>query len=156
MSERTERKRAGWPEYFMKIAHEVATRATCDRKHVGCVLVMHRHIVATGYNGSPPGMPHCDDAGHDMVNGHCVRTIHAEVNAVAQAARYGVPLDGAQAFINTFPCWPCFKVLASVGIRSVFYDDEYRTDERVTACAEKLGITLIGPGLWRGLPGEPL
>lgn len=126
--------RESWDRYFMRIAHEVSSRATCDRKHVGCVLVRERRIVATGYNGSVPGAPHCDDAGHDMdEGGHCVRTVHAETNAVAQAARFGTPLDGAIAYVNTFPCWPCFKVLVLAGIRVIVYDAEYRRDERVVA-----------------------
>lgn len=117
----------------MGIANEVARRATCDRKHVGCVLVKGRRIVATGYNGSVPGAEHCDDVGHDMVDGHCVRTIHAEVNAVAQAARFGVALEEAEAFVNTFPCWPCAKVLVSVGVKAVWVADAYRVDPRVQA-----------------------
>src|SRR5512134_1119115 len=100
----------------MDIAHQVATRATCDRKHVGAVLVKNRTILSTGYNGSIPDAPHCDDVGHLMEDGHCVRTVHAEVNAVVQAAKNGTAIDGAILYCNTFPCWPCFKLLASAGI----------------------------------------
>ena len=78
-------KRVTWNEYFMAIAEQVASRSTCDRKHIGAVIVRDKTILSTGYNGSLRGSPHCDEAGHDIENGHCVRTVHAEANAVAQA-----------------------------------------------------------------------
>ena len=91
LSVQPERARVSWDEYFMRIAKEVSTRATCSRKLVGAVIVSNdRHILSTGYNGSIPGTPHCDDVGHLMENSHCVRTCHAEANAVSQAARNGV------------------------------------------------------------------
>jgi dCMP deaminase len=134
--------RKSWDQYFMDIANVVATRATCDRKHVGCVLVVDKRIVATGYNGSVPGQPHCDDEGHDMHNGHCVRTVHAEVNAVAQAARAGVSTKRAVAYVNTYPCWPCAKVLLTAGVSAIIFDSEYRVDERVEAACLRAGVTL--------------
>lgn len=134
--------RKSWDRYFADIANEVATRSTCDRKHVGCVLVVDRRIVATGYNGSVPGQPHCDDAGHDMDEGHCVRTVHAEVNAVAQAARAGVPVKDATAYVNTYPCWPCLKVLLTAGVVGIVYEDEYRADPRVEEAARASGVLL--------------
>ena len=82
--------RSSWDQYFMDIARQVATRATCDRKHVGALLVRDRTILSTGYNGSIRGLPHCDDVGHMMENGHCVATVHAEANAIIQAAKNGV------------------------------------------------------------------
>ena len=91
----SEHKRASWDEYFMNIAREVGTRATCDRKHVGAVIVRDRIILSTGYNGSIRGLPHCNDVGHMMEDGHCVATLHAEANAIIQAARNGVGIDGA-------------------------------------------------------------
>jgi dCMP deaminase len=129
----------------MNIATEVAWRATCDRKHVGCVLVdpTDNVILATGYNGSVRGEPHCDDVGHDMEDGHCVRTVHAESNAVAQAARKGARLAGARCYVTCYPCWPCFRLLANAGVREVVYADEYRADRRVRECAERQGIKLI-------------
>lgn len=138
----------------MQIAHAVSTRATCDRKHVGCVIAaLDRSILATGYNGSPPGMPHCDDVGHDLINDHCVRTTHAEINAIAQAARRGTPLADAAIYINTFPCWNCMKVIATTGIRAIYFDDEYRMDERVIECAKVKSIALNGPKTWgKGVP----
>lgn len=132
----------------MRIAHEVSSRATCDRKHVGCVIVIDKRIVATGYNGSVPGAPHCDDVGHDMLNGHCVRTVHAEINAIAQAARAGIVTNRADVYVNTYPCWPCFKVLALAGVSRIFYDDEYRADERVRTAASSANIVLVGPREW--------
>ena len=147
------RDRLGWHSYFMRIAHEVATRSTCDRKAVGCVLVRDRRIISSGYNGSVPGADHCDEVGHDLVASgtgqNCVRTVHSEINAVAQAARHGVALDGASAYVNTFPCWPCFKVLVSAGITHIYFDDEYRVDERVTECARQSNIGLHGPVVWQ-------
>lgn len=133
-------QRVSWDRYFMRIAHEASTRATCDRKHVGAVLVYDKRIIATGYNGSVPGADHCDDAGHDMLNGHCVRTVHAEVNAIAQAARSGARTLGSAMYVNTFPCWPCMKVMLSAGVASVLYDAEYRNDERVMQAAMKAGV----------------
>lgn len=123
--------RQSWDEYFMKIANEVSTRATCDRKHVGAVLVLDHRIISTGYNGSIPGAAHCDDVGHDIYEGHCVRTVHAEANAIAQAARAGVRTIGAICYVNTYPCWQCYKLLALAGIRHIIYDKEYRPDPRV-------------------------
>jgi dCMP deaminase len=131
--------RATWDEYFMRIAKEVATRATCDRKHVGAVIVRDKSILATGYNGSIRGLPHCDEEGHLMEDGHCVRTIHAEANAIVQAARNGVRIDEATIYVTASPCWNCFKVIANAGIKKIVYGEFYR-DERVFAIADRLGI----------------
>ena len=128
--------------YFMDIAKEVSTRATCDRKLVGCVLVKEKYIIATGYNGSVSGLEHCDEAGHMMVNGHCERTSHAEANAIVQAAKHGVSTDGATAYITASPCWGCFKLLASSGIKRIVFGEFYR-DERIFDSAKKLGIELV-------------
>ena len=131
--------RKSWDEYFIDIATMVATRATCDRLHVGCVLVDPRTkaILSTGYNGSVPGTPHCDDEGHDMVEGHCVRTNHAEQNAICQAAKHGARLDGATAYITAYPCWLCAKQLLVAGVKRIVYGKAYRVDPRVVeACLE--------------------
>ena len=137
-----ERPRASWDEYFLAIAIQVATRATCDRKHVGAVVVRDRTILSTGYNGSISGMPHCDEAGHMMEDGHCVATIHAEVNAVLQAARNGVAINGACVYTTASPCWPCFKMLSNAGIRRIVYREFYRED-RIFSVAEQLGVELV-------------
>lgn len=136
------RKRLSWDEYFMQIARTVATRSTCDRKNVGAVLVRDRVILSTGYNGSISGTPHCDEAGHMIENGHCVRTIHAEMNAIAQAARNGVNISGATLYVSASPCWECFKVLANCGIKRVCFGEFYR-NECVLTAAEQIGIEMI-------------
>lgn len=133
--------RSDWDPYFMEIAKVVATRATCDRKHVGAVLVRDRTILSTGYNGSIRGMPHCDEAGHLMENGHCVATVHAEANALVQAAKNGVAIEGATIYITASPCWPCFKLIANAGIVRIVFGEFYR-DERIFRFATQLGIEL--------------
>ena len=102
----------------MDIATQVATRATCDRKHVGAVLVRDRTILSTGYNGSIRGLPHCDEVGHMMENGHCVATVHAEANAILQAAKNGVRHRRRDLYTTASPCWPCFKLIANAGCRA--------------------------------------
>src|SRR6476659_10042356 len=134
--------RDSWDEYFMGIARQVATRATCDRKHVGAVLVRDKTILSTGYNGSIRGMPHCDEVGHMMENGHCVRTVHAEANAILQAARNGVRIDGADIYTTASPCWECFKLISNAGIQRIFYGEFYR-EEKSFKIARELGIELI-------------
>ena len=133
--------RATWDEYFMRIAREVATRATCDRKHVGAVIVRDKSILATGYNGSIKGSDHCDDVGHMMVDNHCVRTIHAEANAIIQAAHNGVRIAEASVYVTASPCWNCFQMIASAGIKRIAYNEFYR-DERIFEFSGKLGIEL--------------
>ena len=134
--------RATWEEYFMNIAKQVASRSTCDRKHVGAVIVKDKMILSPGYNGSIRGMPHCDEVGHMMENEHCVATIHAESNAVLQAAKNGVMIDKAEVYITASPCWPCFKMLANAGIKKIYYGEFYR-DERIFDIAKKIGIELV-------------
>lgn len=134
--------RADWHDYFMRIAEEVSTRATCDRRRVGAVIVRDRMILSTGYNGSIRGMPHCDEVGHMMENDHCVATIHAEANAILQAARNGMRIDGAEIYTTASPCWNCFKMIANAGLRRIYYGAFYR-EERIFAVAERLGIELI-------------
>jgi dCMP deaminase len=137
--------RADWDDYFMEIAKVVSSRATCDRKHVGALIVRDRIILSTGYNGSIRGMPHCDDVGHMMENGHCVSTIHAEANSILQAAKNGVRIDGADLYTTASPCWPCFKLIANAGLRRIVYGEFYR-DERIFSVAQKLGIALVQVG----------
>lgn len=126
----------------MNIAREVATRSTCDRKHVGAVIVRDKCILATGYNGSIRGLGHCDDDGHMMVDGHCVRTVHAEANAIVQAARNGVRIDGASIYVTASPCWNCFKLIANAGLMRVCFGEFYR-DPRIFEVAQRLGVELI-------------
>ena len=112
----------------MNIAQVVSSRSTCPRKYVGAVIVRNRTILSTGYNGSIRGMPHCSDVGHMMEGGHCVATIHAEVNAILQAARNGVNIDEAALYVTASPCWNCFKSSANAGIRRIVYGEFYRDD----------------------------
>lgn len=134
--------RASWDEYFMSIAQVVATRSTCPRKYVGAAIVRNRTILSTGYNGSIRGMPHCSDVGHMMEDGHCVATIHAEANAIIQAARNGVNIDGAAIYVTASPCWSCFKQLANAGITRICYCEFYR-DNRIFDVAAQLGTELV-------------
>jgi dCMP deaminase len=134
--------RSSWDQYFMDIAAQVATRATCDRKHVGAVIVRDRTILSTGYNGSIRGMPHCDEVGHMMENGHCVATVHAEANAILQAAKNGVRIDGATLYTTASPCWPCFKLIANSGCVRIVYGEFYR-DPRIFEVASQLKLELV-------------
>ncbi len=135
-------QRVSWEQYFMNIATEVATRSTCDRKNVGAVIVRDKSILSTGYNGSLRGLPHCAEIGHEMENGHCVRTIHAEANAIVQAARNGVRIEGAEIYVTASPCYNCFKMIANAGITKIYFGEFYR-DERIREHAGELGIELI-------------
>lgn len=137
--------RVSWHEYFMNIAEQVATRSTCGRKHVGAVIVRDKTILSTGYNGSLRGAPHCDEIGHDIENDHCVRTVHAEANAVAQAAKHGVRIDESEIYVTASPCLTCFKLIANCGIRKIYYKEFYR-DTRITEYARQCGVTLVYMG----------
>ena len=120
--------RPDWDSYFLKIANAVSERSTCDRALVGCVLVLDKRILTTGFNGSPTGQPHCDEVGHLMVEGHCVRTIHAETNAIIQAALHGVSTKGSTCYVTHFPCMNCAKALVNAGITRLVYSVSYRID----------------------------
>ena len=135
-------ERVSWKSYFMNIAKEVATRSTCDRKHVGAVIVRDKTILSTGYNGSIKGLKHCDDVGHKMVDGHCVRTTHAEANAIVQAAKNGVSINGSEIFVTASPCYNCFKPIANSGINKIYYNESYR-DDRIIKYASEANIELI-------------
>ena len=134
--------RASWDDYFMNIARVVASRPTCERKFVGAVIVRDRTILSTGYNGSIRGMPHCTDVGHLMDDGHCVATIHAEVNAIIQAAKNGVSINEASIYVTASPCWNCFKAIANAGMKRIVYGEFYR-DERSFEVAKTIGVELV-------------
>jgi dCMP deaminase len=134
--------RPDWDSYFMKIAFAVSERSTCDRAFVGCVLVRDKRILTAGFNGSPSGQEHCDEAGHLIVNGHCVRTIHAETNSIIQAALHGVSTRGATCYVTHFPCINCTKVLINAGIERIVYSEGYRIDENAMAFLKKAGVEL--------------
>lgn len=120
--------RPSWDEYFLKLAMLASERATCPRMHCGCVLVKDKNVIATGYNGSIPGGDHCEDVGCLVINNHCVRTNHAEMNALMQAAKHGSPVSGATAYITNMPCTTCAKALIAAGIkRIVIFSDFHDT-----------------------------
>jgi dCMP deaminase len=142
MTELEVKPRASWDDYFMAIAKVVSSRSTCHRKFVGAVIMRNKTILSTGYNGSIRGMPHCTEVGHMMENGHCVATIHAEINAILQAARNGVMIEGATLYVTASPCWNCFKASVNAGIQRICYGEFYR-DERIFEVARQLGIDLV-------------
>jgi len=126
----------------MNIAKEVATRSTCDRKYIGAVIVREKTILSTGYNGSIKGLPHCDEAGHEMVDDHCIRTTHAEANAIVQAAKNGVEINKSDIYVTASPCYNCFKLIANAGIKTIYYGEFYRED-RILEYAKEAGIELV-------------
>lgn len=127
--------RPSWDAYFMQIAHLVKTRATCPRRSVGAVIVRDKHILATGYNGAPSGLPHCPEEGPHadwplgcMRAGHCIRALHAEQNALLQAAKLGIPCAGAAIYVTCQPCNNCAKMIINAGITKVIYEGDYPDD----------------------------
>jgi dCMP deaminase len=126
--------RPTWDEYFLRIMEEVSTRGTCDRGQAGAVIVKEKRILSTGYNGAPPGLSTCDEIGHLMVvhydekgipHQHCVRTVHAESNAIAQAAKFGICIQGSTMYCKMEPCLDCTKLILSVGIKRVVAQRKY-------------------------------
>ena len=127
-------ERPTWDEYFLEVMHALARRATCDRGRTACVIVKDKQIVVSGYVGSPPGLPHCDEVGHLMkkvveedgsIHEHCMRTIHAEQNAICQAAKRGVSVDGATIYCKLAPCRTCAMLLIAAGIKRVVAEYKY-------------------------------
>jgi dCMP deaminase len=145
-------KRPSWDEYFIKLVDEVAKRATCDRGKSGCVIVREKRILCTGYVGSPPGFPHCDEAGHLLKKvidddgterQHCMRTIHAEQNAICQAAKYGIPLNGTTLYCTMEPCRVCTMLIINVGITKVVAKRKYHAAAESRELLKQAGIPLI-------------
>ena len=143
--------RPSWDEYFLDLAHAAAKRATCDRGRSGCVIVRDRQVLVTGYVGSPQGLPHCDDVGHLMkkvvhdngsVTQHCMRTVHAEQNAVCQAARLGIPLEGATLYCRMTPCRTCAMLIINCGIVRVVCERKYHDGTESEEIFLKAGILL--------------
>ena len=141
--------RPDWDKYFLAIVQEVATRATCDRGKSGCVIVRDRRILATGYVGAPSGLPHCDEAGHMLrdviapdgsVSKHCIRTIHAEQNAICQAAKFGISLEGATLYCTMEPCFTCAKVIVNCGIKKVICNKKYHAGADTRKLFKNAGI----------------
>ncbi len=130
-SDQPKRARQSWNDYFMNIARLLAERSSCDRAYVGAVIVNEdNRIIATGYNGSVGSKtPQCDDFGHVMRDGHCIATLHAEINCIAYCAREGIPLKNSTIYITHFPCLNCTKALIQSGINAIYYENAYRTDD---------------------------
>ena len=139
-------KRPSWDEYFLRIAEIIGSRSTCDRAHVGSVITKNNVILSTGYNGAPRGLPHCDDVGHEIVDGHCIRTVHAEANSIAQAARNGASIEGATIYLTISPCYDCFKMMVNAGVKRVvygrFYSSRYGLSKAVLTLAKKTGVKI--------------
>lgn len=144
-------KRPSWDEYFMSIAELVGSRGTCDRGRAGCIIVKDKRILVTGYVGSPIGLPHCDEVGHEMhkvthddgtESMHCIRTIHAEQNAIAQAARIGIPLDGGTLYCKMTPCYVCAKMLINAGIVRVVVAKDYHAARQTKRIFEEYGMKI--------------
>ncbi|MGC8783765.1 MAG: deoxycytidylate deaminase [Armatimonadota bacterium] len=134
--------RPSWDEYFMRIAKEVATRATCPRRSVGAVIVLDRRILTTGYNGAPHGLAHCTEVGCKIVDGHCQRALHAEQNAILQAALNGVSTRGATVYVTCQPCNACAKMIINAGIERVVFEGDY-PDPFAMELFEEAGLELV-------------
>lgn len=144
--------RPSWDEYFIQLANSVASRSTCDRGRSGCVIVKEKRILCTGYVGSPPGMPHCDEVGHQLrkvidedgnTKQHCVRTIHAEQNAIVQAAKFGISLEGAALYCKMEPCRVCAMSIVGVGIKKVICEKKYHAGKDTSEIFEKCDVELV-------------
>jgi dCMP deaminase len=145
-------RRPSWDEYFIGLVDQVAQRATCDRGRSGCIIVKDKRILCSGYVGSPPGFPHCDEAGHQMrkiidddgtPRQHCIRTIHAEQNAICQAARYGISLKDTTLYCTMEPCRVCAMLIISCGITKVVVKRKYHAAEDTRQLLKKAGIKLV-------------
>lgn len=143
--------RPSWDEYFLELAKAAAKRATCDRGRSGCVIVRDKQVLVTGYVGSPMGLPHCDDVGHLMkkvvhddgtVTQHCVRTVHAEQNAICQAARRGIALDGGTLYCRMTPCRTCAMLIINCGIKRVVCQNRYHAGNESEAMFLEAGVKL--------------
>lgn len=131
--------RPSWDEYFMAITEVVGSRGTCDRGRAGCVIVKDKRILATGYVGAPAGLPHCDEVGHEMhkvvhedesETMHCIRTTHAEQNAIAHASRVGIALDGSTLYCKMTPCYTCAKIILNAGIKKIVVQKDYHASKQ--------------------------
>lgn len=130
-------------EYFLSIANLVGTRGTCDRGRSGAVIVRDKQILSTGYVGAPSGLEHCDEVGHEIINGHCLRSTHAEQNALINAAKNGVSTDEASLYCTMTPCYSCAKMIINAGIKYVFCDYDYHDSERTKEIFEQTGVLLV-------------
>lgn len=145
-------ERPSWDEYFIKMVETVGSRGTCDRGRAGCVITKNNRIVATGYVGAPAGLPHCDEAGHEMhtvkhpdghESRHCIRTTHAEQNAICQAARSGVAVEGGAIYVKMTPCYVCAKMIINAGIKKVVCAEDYHAGDRTKEVFAEAGVEYI-------------
>lgn len=145
-------KRPSWDEYFLEMAILVGSRGTCDRGHAGTVIVKDKRLLTTGYAGSPIGLPHCDDVGHEMhtvtnedgtTSRHCIRTTHSETNAIANAARFGVAVDGATMYSTMVACYACAKVVVNAGIKRFVARKDYHASTRTKEIFKQAGVELV-------------
>lgn len=145
MVRKKKNSRPPWDEYFLQIADLVSSRSTCPRLQVGAILVRDRMIISTGYNGSPRKTEQCDEVGCRMINGHCVRTVHAEVNAVIQAAYHGISTKGTTLYTYYFPCEHCAKALINAGVEKIVYREVYKNiDQSYTKkLLKQAGVKLV-------------
>ena len=132
--------RIPWDQYFMSQSLLLSTRSTCTRLAVGATIVRDRRVISGGYNGSVSGDVHCTEVGCYVVDGHCVRTVHAEANALLQCAKFGAPTESADIYVSHFPCLQCTKMIIQAGIANVYYLHDYNTNEYAKELFEHAGI----------------
>lgn len=135
-------ERITWDQFFMAQSHLLALRSTCTRLSVGATIVRENRMIAAGYNGSISGDDHCIDQGCYVVDNHCVRTIHAEANALLQCAKYGTPTQGASIYVTHFPCLNCTKSIIQAGITTVYYAEDYKNHPYAVELFQKAGVRL--------------
>lgn len=135
-------ERISWDQYFMGQAHLVALRSTCTRLMVGAVIVRENRIIASGYNGSVADGDHCIDDGCYIVDGHCVRTVHAEANALLQCAKFGVATNDTDLYVTHFPCLQCCKQIIQSGVKRVYYEADYRNHELAVKLFEEANVSI--------------
>jgi dCMP deaminase len=136
-------ERITWDQFFMAQSHLLALRSTCTRLAVGATIVREKRIIAGGYNGSISGDEHCNDKGCYVVDNHCVRTIHAETNALLQCAKYGTPTNGADIYVTHFPCLPCTKTIIQSGIKNVYYAKDYKNNPYAMDLFNKAEVRVV-------------
>ncbi|MCP3025616.1 ComE operon protein 2 [Halobacillus sp. A5] len=136
-------ERISWDHYFMAQSYLLKTRSTCERLAVGAVIVRDKRMIAGGYNGSVSGGVHCIDEGCYVIDGHCVRTIHAEMNALLQCSKFGVATEGAEIYVTHFPCLHCTKAIIQAGIKAVYYSEDYRNHPYAEQLFENAGVKMI-------------
>ncbi|HJF20312.1 MAG TPA: ComE operon protein 2 [Enterococcus columbae] len=136
------KQRIPWPQYFMAQAVLLSLRSTCTRLEVGATLVKDRRIIAGGYNGAVGGDNHCIDHGCYVVEGHCIRTIHAEMNALLQCAKLGISTKDAEIYVTHFPCIHCTKAILQAGIKKIYYLHDYHNDAYAMELIKKIGVEI--------------